>query len=362
MVLCKTMSQSGITEKELSEKELRNVIKVLTTEMPKFFSNLLGKDLRKGKVLDKKLEDELYEKSRNFLEGLKEIDILESAQISQTEKISRTYCLIDKLLRIAIPEIPQEIHAVEDGIEFLRPKIPSGLEYLKNTRYLEYISLIEKLSLELKAKGKTYLVRDFLDDVSESDDAYIIAHTLCDPLVGHYKYLQKEHRYIRKQQIKKYIEIYSELSGCYEKQLRVIVGLLKILEKDEKPDYENIRKKDLYKNIQKVEKEKHYKILTEGFNRKVRNAISHRTYKIDILDKRIDFIDRNNKVLLSYFEFINLVKETSALVFAVLQLQNIFTYHLFVMFRDLVMNQKEKDEETKSTADRKVKIQPEIFD
>ncbi len=86
-----------------------------------------------------------------------------------------------------------------------------------------------------------------------------------------------------------------------------------LLKNDYRYRYETVRKKGLYHNIEYI-KGTRWKTFTYGFDRKMRNAIAHKTFKVDIIKGRIEFIDRTRTITLPFMEVQKRTRELSALL------------------------------------------------
>ncbi len=121
----------------------------------------------------------------------------------------------------------------------------------------------------------------------------------------------------------KYLEIYDELSGVYEKLLSLIRTLVHLLNSGLNIKYEQFRKQGLHSNIKYIHKTR-WRIFTYGFNTNMRNAIAHKTYKIDILKERIEYIDRTKTLILTFKETQEKTRELGTLI--------LLFPHLFISF------------------------------
>jgi len=333
---------------DVSEKEIEDSIMFIIEQVPSLLSKLsMGElELQISEKDKKDMREQLSEKLAKGLPLAKQIESIQIEPISEKEKILRTYYLINELFHLT-----NTIPAKQDWLDYCIGElesvltIPTDLSYLQNTNYLEYISAMNKLGLKLCKKGKYPVVKSFFSNISITEDEYIIFQDFFNCTIDHYRNLQKGQQYISKlwmyilsahrravnrSQINKHIEIYFDLSGHYEKYLRILVGLLEILD-DRTPDFSIIRKRGLFKNHESVGKK--CKKLNEGFNVHIRNSIAHKSFILDQGSELVEFIDRQVKIQISYSDFSNKVKELSALVLAFFLMEDIIKFNIFQNLR-----------------------------
>ena len=183
--------------------------------------------------------------------------------------------------------------------------------YLRDTKYTEYLQSLEKLMVELKKEQKMSKAWEVINEFKNSQDFYPLLQATLQRLIKHYEFLARDFPKIEKKQIDRYLEIYEELSGHYEKFISLVVALIQLTRRNTEISYEDARKRGLYQNIRFVEKSG-WEIFVSGFNRKIRNAMVHKTYKVDILKETVEFVDRNktNTITLTFQE---IQKETRGL-------------------------------------------------
>lgn len=184
--------------------------------------------------------------------------------------------------------------------------------------------------------GRIRSVFSFLDQVSNSEDAQILGQAFFTRLRDYYTYLQKEKIRVTRATVEKNVRIYHELAGHFEKHLRVIIGLLENLRNDVTPNYDNVRKRILAINEQKVSKDKEFSDFVSAFNRTIRNAISHGSYMVDPLERKVEFINHKRKVSIRYQDFLEEVRELSALVLALSQIYLVTLLYEYRWFKLLL--------------------------
>ncbi len=248
--------------------------------------------------------------------------VLKISKEYQEKKLEREtakekfYTVTDAIFKSIVTDIPKDVHAMDyffEIFEDLHKDFQFEMPYLEGTRYGEYLSNLEELLVELKKKNQLEKAFNILDEFRKSEDAYIIVQVTMQKLIEYYEFLQRDFSVIGKKQVDKYLEIYDELSGVYEKLIALIRSLVALLKNDYRYRYETVRKKGLYHNIEYI-KGTRWKTFTYGFDRKMRNAIAHKTFKVDIIKGRIEFIDRTRTITLPFMEVQKRTRELSALL------------------------------------------------
>ena len=135
-----------------------------------------------------------------------------------------------------------------------------------------------------------------LEKFRHSDAFYLIAQTALQKLNNYYNFIEKKVKILTKKEIDKYLEIYFEFAGIYEKILPLISILIQLTKK---ASSDKKRKQSLYNTLAFV-KRSGYKALVSGFDRNIRNSLAHRSCKIKIIEKKVEFIDRKKMVSLSF--------------------------------------------------------------
>lgn len=226
------------------------------------------------------------------------------------------YSVTDTLFKAVIPDIPKNVHAMDylfQVCEELLRDFRFDLHYLKDTEYRAYLQGLEKLMSEIKQEHKINKSWEVLNDFKDSKDFYLTLQATLQRVIKGYEFLTRDFSKIEKKQLDRYLQIYLELSGLYEKFISLIAALIQLLRTNSNPKYEVARKRGLYSNIDSIEKTD-WSIFVSGFNRNMRNAIAHRTCKVDILKETVEFIDRNKTFKLTFREVQKETRELSALL------------------------------------------------
>jgi hypothetical protein len=308
---------------EEARKQIKSFVSKMTDETTDLVVNLTGKfvEEKKREKLKKKAETEFSPKIEEAITKAHQIGLqlreehlrkkLEPESVKE-----KFYMVTDAVCGPLMPEIPKDVHAMDhlfQTCEELLRDFRFDFDYLEGTRYEAYLQGLESLIEEIKKEHKISQSWKVLDEFWHSNDAYLILQTTLQKLIKYYEFLEKDFPKIEKKHIDKYLEIYSELSGVYEKLISLISVLIRLLETNESPKYEAAREKQLSHNSLYVEKSG-WKIFVSGFNRNMRNAIAHRTCKIDVIKETVEFTDRKKTFTLTFRDVQKETRELSSLL------------------------------------------------
>lgn len=323
-------------------KQLKSFISQTTDETLDLTINILGKyiDEKRRKNLKKKAEREVGTKIEKAMTEAFQIGVKlrEEHQLNKLETVSlkEKFCLLtDTIMRPFLPDIPKDVHVIDYLFQACEELVDFRFDfpYLKETKYLEYVQSLERFVKKLKEEDKIGESWTVLNEFKDSKDAYTLLQTTFQRLIKYYKFLTQDFSVIKKKQLDKYLEIYDGLSGQYEKFISLVVVLIEILSTNTVPKYEDVRKRRLYENIRFTER-RGWKIFVSGFNRNIRNAIAHKTYKVDIIKGTVDFYDVNKATTLTFEDVQKETRELSALLLVL--------PHMFVsIFCSMIMCMKE---------------------
>jgi hypothetical protein len=307
--------------KEIQE-QLRKFVSEASDGAIDFVINLSGKyiDREKREKLKKDAELEISPQIEEVIAKVYQLE-RELRKKSQKKKLEacslkeRFYLVTDTFFGPLGINVPKNTHAMDylfQICEELR-NARFNFRYLKDTNYAMYLQSLKKLMHKLEKEHKINESWEALKDFKNSKDFHPLLQLSFQRIIKHYEFLEQDFSKIEKKQLDKYLEIYEELSGIYEKFVSLIVALIYLLQTNDDQKYQDARKRALSENIADVEK-KGWKIFVSGFNKNVRNAIVHKTCKIDILKETVDFIDRDKTSVLTFREVQKETRELSALV------------------------------------------------
>lgn len=311
-------------------KQLKNHISKTTDEAFDLAVNLTGKyiDEKKRRKLKTETEQEFGARieetiARSYQIGLQLKEEYQQNSFETSSLKEKFYLMTDTLLQSFMPDIPKNVHAMDYLFRILEELLRDfrfSFNYQKETNYAAYLQALKELMVELEKQNKINKSWDVLNEFKDSKDAYLLVQATLQKLIKYYEFLERDFSKIENRQLDGYLEIYHELSGHFEKLIALIDVLIQLSTTDAAPKYEDARKRGVYENIRNIEKSG-WGIFSSGFNRHVRNAIVHKTCKIDILKETVEFIDRNKTVTLTFREVQKATRELSAVL---LILPNVF--------------------------------------
>ena len=285
--------------------------------------NLTGKYIgeKKREKLKKESELEAGTKIEEAIAQAYQIGLhlekeLQQKELSTSSMKEKFYLLTDTVAKPFLSDIPKNVHAMDylfqvcEELEDSRFSFP----YRKDTRYSQYLRNLKRLFEKLGEKdGIESKLWNVFNDFKDSKDAYTLVQATLQRLVNYYKFLGKNIKVIRKKHVDKYLEIYDELCGHYEKLIALVAVLQELLLENDTPKYEIMRKRRLYENMRFVEGHG-WGSFTEGFNRNIRNALAHKTYNVDLIKETVDFYDVRKTFTLTFKEVQKETRELSALL------------------------------------------------
>ena len=304
-------------------KQLKSFISQSTDEALDLVVNLTGKYIDKKQRIKVKRDFESGEGARieetitkAYRLGLQLKEESEQKKLETGSLKEKFYFVTDAIFKSAMPEIPKNVHAMDylfQICEELLRDFRFNWRYLKNTKYAEYQQGLEKLMGKLTKEHKIGESWEVLNEFKNSEDFYLLLQATLQRVIKHYEFLRRNFPKIAKKQVDKYLEVYEELSGHYEKFVSLIAALIRLLRMNADYRYEAARKKGANRNIRFIENSG-WKIFVSGYNGNIRNAIAHKTCKVDIIKETVKFIDRNKAFTLTFNEVQKETRELSALL------------------------------------------------
>lgn len=304
-------------------KQLKSFISQSTDEALDLVVNLTGKYIDKKQRIKVKRDFESGEGARieetitkAYRLGLQLKEESEQKKLETASLKEKFYFVTDAIFKSAMPEIPKNVHAMDylfQICEELLRDFRFNWGYLKNTKYAEYQQGLEKLMGKLTKEHKIGESWEVLNEFKNSEDFYLLLQATLQRVIKHYEFLRRNFPKIAKKQVDKYLEVYEELSGHYEKFVSLIAALIRLLRMNADYRYEAARKKGANRNIRFIENSG-WEIFVSGYNGNIRNAIAHKTCKVDIIKETVKFIDRDRAFTLTFNEVQKETRELSALL------------------------------------------------
>lgn len=306
-----------------TRKQLKSFLSKTTDEALDLVVNLTGKYIeeKKREKLKKEAELEVGTKieeamAKAYRIGFELKEEYEQKKLETGSLKEKFYLVTDTVFKSIVPGIPKNVHAMDylfQVCEELLRDFRFDWRYLKDTKYTTYLQGLEKLMGELKKNKKLNKSWEVINEFKDSKDAYPLLQATLQRVIKYYEFLARDFSKIEKKQVDKYLETYEELSGHYEKFISLIAALIQLLQTNTNYKYDTARKRGLSRNIRLIENAG-WKIFVSGFDRNIRNAIVHKTCKVDILKENVEFIDRNKTIILTFREVQRETRELSALL------------------------------------------------
>jgi len=304
-------------------KQLKTFVSKTTDEALDLVVNLTGKyiDQKKREKLKKEAELDVGTKiekaiTKSYQIGLELREEYEQKKLETKSLKEKFYLVTDAVFKSVEPDIPKNVHAMDyffQVLEELSRDFRFNLPYLHDTKYVECLKGLEELMDDLREENKIGKTWEVLNEFKDSKNSYLIVQVTLQKLIEYYEFLARVFSEIKKRHIDKYLEIYEELSGLYEKLISLISTLIQLLRRDDGFKYEAARKRGLQNNISYIKKTA-WKIFVSDFNRNMRNAIVHKMCNVDIIKETVEFIDRKKTITLTFREVQKKTRELSALL------------------------------------------------
>ena len=298
---------------------IKEFISETTEEAINLVVNISGVylDKKKRKQFREKVKQETapeFEKyiSKNILLGKEMVEEIQLKEVTGAYVKEKIYLILDNM-RVLIDDIPEDVHVLDYMVSALKEvkDVRFELSYLENTKYLDYIMLLEDLLKQIDEEDKIGLAGQFIWNFLYTNDAYALLQSAFYKMSDQYLFLEKERQVSKKEQVNKYLEIYGELAGHFEKFVYLLVGLVKILNDKQVQEYLSVKKDRLFTNLEFL-RQFGNKNLVSGFNRHLRNSVVHKNFKIDLINEVVIFYDISYKIEKSFNELQKSTRELSA--------------------------------------------------
>jgi len=208
------------------------------------------------------------------------------------------------------------------------------VRYFSGTAYLEYLESIQSLVKLIFHAGLAQTADAFVKKAQGTADFLPFVQSFTRT-PGRLRFLGRRSGRIDRRIVESCRTMYSELSGYYEKQISLILGVRYITRTQQHLDYEYYRQRPLYRNLGDLGRDPLLHILTTGFVREIRNALAHGSIVLSPRRRTIDFFDGKSSIRLTYREFYRQTRELNALVYATSQYNNIFNAEKLILIKKL---------------------------
>jgi hypothetical protein len=163
----------------------------------------------------------------------------------------------------------------------------------------------------------------FLNEFWNSPDGAVVLRTPYTIVIRRCIYLGNAKRKLDRKLVERLVETYRELSGLYEKGLRLAIGIMDILEGRE-VTYAQVARWPLASNVKHASTT--YPWFTNDFEIIIRNSVAHVNYEVSYITKSMLFRDNRAAVKVTFREMFTRCRLLSSLVVALLLL-NVFFYY-----------------------------------
>ena len=312
---------------EMSDEEIRELSERFAEEAPEAMSEALGVDL-----LSEGEEEEFEEE---FPEQIEDVFLRFRDALAKETEEERTVALFEAYDEITAEMMmdSEEREEYDSGVDFLIEQLEATLEGtregMKEIGYPGYFDIVDEFAVEIVEEGLLDDVKEFLDGI-EGDSQQMVLQRMMNPVVmEYYEYIEEHKEITDSDEARKYAEMYYELAELVGKILPRFIAVLQVASGREE-SYDDLKQMGLNDLIQKLESKKYgrFNDLAEGIDRKLRNSIAHRDFKIKPAADEIEFYDRGESVAeLSYSEFQDEVFQILALFSALWTFELMLTYY-----------------------------------
>lgn len=283
-----------------TDEEIGQLIDVLFATLPSLASDLFGKEVPDVQ-LTKEKKSELVIELRDLITRLQRVEGLKQ-QFKQPAATSEEWrSRLDKVASELAPlaKVPEGIHFADNLRQtYLSFALsPMSIGFFNETNYMECLIDIDKICTRSFEVGRATVIDKLFDEVFGSKDFLPLVQSYLSRFKETCEHLEKMHPPLAKKDIEELIEIHGRVSGDFEKGIRMIVGLLKIIEGN-KADYNEVSSQPLASNVQFVKKR--FPQLVRDFDVVIRNSISHRLYFVRLSDETVEFRDRSDTVIVTF--------------------------------------------------------------
>jgi hypothetical protein len=306
---------------EGADKELEKFVDYIIQNLPVSISDFYGVDIPKIRV-SKSRKMKLMEELKENLEATKELsmikypfanradwvaglDILDRAMKGWLEPSQRKFHIAD-LLR-------QSYYSIKDA--------PLSVPYFKQFDFGRICDEIDQIAITLFECQRQNLADKLFYEFGQTPDVRILTQALYIHIPKITRYLSKSRKRFKKTEMSKLIGFYGDLSGNYEKSIRIVRGLLQCVEGTE-PSYQALSKDSFANNFNVVKKL--HRNLCDGFDGTVRNAIAHRSFLTHFNSETIDFVDHAKSVTMSFGDLFKKCRLLSVVLTATMLSYSIF--------------------------------------
>lgn len=311
-------AEDSCTESELSKRIVDALIPAFFT----FATDFIGRKPRKKLRITKKERLKLAEGIDRLIGASAELESYKTPAQTAADYVSR----LDRVGELYRPflELPKGAvfpYALRDSFREMTRGIGRWI-YFPHTNYNEVAADLDKLTSAAFAVNAA-AADELLNEFWNSPDGAVVLRSLYTIVFRRCVYLGNAKRKLDRRLVERLIETYRELSGLYEKGIRIVVGTMGVLQ-GKQIAYSQLVKQPLGVNVNQVSKT--YPWLTKDFDIVIRNSIAHITYVVSYNSKTITFKDNKTATTVTFRDFFRRCRLLSSLVAALLLLHVFFLY------------------------------------
>jgi hypothetical protein len=296
----------------MDEKEAEHFVDALLQVVPKLFLDLFQFRVKK-KRLTRKFKDELVQGVRKYVDLLQEFEASAAIPMTPQQWASR---LEDASVRLGpFMDMPPGENMADYIQRSCKDLVDSPLErkYFRPFGYAKYRDCILDQVTKVVQLQRNPAVDALFAEFNQSQDAFPALQTLLSLIMKKVRYLEYDRKVFRPPTYERLIGLCGELSGLYEKLVRVSVGVEEIID-GRQVDYVELATRSLGSNVNMLMRRR--PLLAKCFSTTIRNAVAHRSYYVRLSDASIAFVDRKSQKTLSAREFVSYLRTLSVAVAA----------------------------------------------
>jgi hypothetical protein len=191
-----------------------------------------------------------------------------------------------------------------------------GVEYIRKSKYSEYLDVMKLMIESAMAKGLKQVTAYMSSVEVEVDDIQAWGQKVVSEMGRIIKYLAPDRQRYSKGLAFNCVAEYGKIAGVYERLVKILAGFVSI-EANNYVDYNTFRVKSLGDNL-KIIREKGWSILCQEFDGLIRNSIAHGTWRLEPNKRSVYFYDpiSGREQLLQYRLLFEKTRSLSCLVLA----------------------------------------------
>lgn len=324
-------AERSIGQQQSVPFDTRLLAETLSREFPKAASDLLGFDTRSYWPATARAELEAHlNKTLPLFAEIEQIN----GEPEPPQRALKIFDLVDRLFKSGTLRIPQNIHTFDWLAEWLHDHVYTVTPpEFSTTSYRDYLRALNRLLRDLERTGRLFMAHNFLEEFLTVEGPFIM-----QPVIRTGKNEKVLHLLSGTaptfEDAELLVTFYRELSALYEKLLAIPLGCVYLLD-DRMPEWPLLRDSLLGKKMAVIEHDPRMKIFAAGFDRFIRNALSHGDVQYLAAQRTILFRHGEDRLLLTARGLMRKCREAAALVFVLFLAPQLIMYHQFKAFSSL---------------------------